>query len=111
MPRAEVRGAYALSDWCKNLEEQQVLLTDEPFPSPCLLLVYMYVYMPISMSLHHVCPCACRGRRKVSDLLELEMQVVVSCLIWLLVTEPGSSVSTASTLATEPSLQALIRVL
>lgn len=47
----------------------------------------------------------------MSDLLELEMQVVVSCLIWLLVMKLGSSVSTASTLITEPSLQALIRVL
>lgn len=69
MPLAEVRGAYALSDWCKNLQEQQVLLTGEPFPSPCLFLFYMYVYMPICMSVHHVCvpvSAEAKGRCQIS---------------------------------------------
>lgn len=32
-----------------------------------------------------------RGQKMVSDVLELELQIVVSCLDWMLGTELGSS--------------------
>lgn len=40
----------------------------------------------------HVCVCVCIcGGQRVSDLLDLELQVVVSCLIRMLGILPGSS--------------------
>lgn len=38
-----------------------------------------------------VCVCACVGQKRVSDPLELELQVAVSCLIWVPGTLPRSS--------------------
>ena len=48
---------------------------------------------------------ACRGQKKASDPLELELQAVLSCLAWVLGTR--SPVKEARALVTEPSLQAL----
>lgn len=52
-----------------------------------------------------------QSQRKASDTLELELQVVVNCLMSMLGTELGSSGSTASSLkcrATSPVPQALL---
>lgn len=43
-------------------------------------------------------PDANRGQKRAFSLLELELQVVVSSLMWVLGTEPKSSVSSASAL-------------
>ena len=56
-----------------------------------------------------VCVCVCGvhgGQKRVSDPLELELQVVVSRLMWVLVTELRSSTRAAralNTLATSPA--------
>jgi hypothetical protein len=44
------------------------------------------------------CVCSCLWRQRASDPLELELQAVVSCLMWVLETEPGSSARAVSAL-------------
>jgi hypothetical protein len=45
-----------------------------------------------------------RGQRRISDLLELELQAIVSCLMWVLGTELGSSAGAAGALSLSLSL-------
>jgi hypothetical protein len=49
----------------------------------------MYVYM--CMNVHCVCLVAHRGQKREADLLEWELQAVVSHLTWVLRTDLGSS--------------------
>ena len=57
--------------------------------------------------MHAVCVGAHGDQKRVLDPLELEFQVVVSCLMWVLGTKPRSSARAANTLTAEPSLQPL----
>ena len=45
----------------------------------------------VSYACAHVCADACQGQKRTSDPLEVEPQVVVSCLAWVLGTELDSS--------------------
>lgn len=55
----------------------------------------VYECMYICMYVHHVCG-ALGGHKRVLGPLELELQVVMSCLMW--VSEPRSSTRTENTL-------------
>lgn len=49
-----------------------------------------------------------RRQKRVLGALELELQAILSPMIWVLGTNPGYSASTEVILTTEPSLSALI---
>lgn len=51
--------------------------------------VYRYVHMSAG---------ACKGQKKASNFLQLELWVVVSCLTWVMGTGLGSSVRAVCTL-------------
>lgn len=59
----------------------------------------MHMHVPVGVYMHYVHVEAYRGQRRVSDPLELELQVVVSCLRWMLGTEPMCSARAVSTLS------------
>lgn len=42
------------------------------------------MYMCVPMSVCHTCADTCGGRKRESDLSDLDLQVVVSCLTWML---------------------------
>lgn len=52
----------------------------------------------ICMYIYQMCAGTYQGQKRVLDLLELESQAVVNCLIWVLGIGPGSSARTASSL-------------
>ena len=54
--------------------------------------------MPEYMCVFYMCSGVCRGQKRVLDVLELELQAVVSHLVRALGTEPGSSVRAANAL-------------
>ena len=65
-------------------------------------------YVPACLYVLRVCVGACGGHRKVSESLELESELVVSCPVWILGTERGSFTRAEwgqVLLATEPPLQ------
>lgn len=51
-------------------------------------LIYVYMYISVYM---HMCMGAYRGQKRALSVLDLELQVVLSPLTWLLGTELGSS--------------------
>lgn len=53
-------------------------------------------------------PGACRNQKRASDLLELELQVVMSRLIWVLGTKLQSSGKAVTPLTAESFLQPLV---
>ena len=77
-------------------------LTNPSVPVETFLVFwYLFVHVCVLAGRHlfvHVCVlaciCACRSQKRVSGPLELE--VIVSCLMWVLGTEPWSSGGAAS---------------
>ena len=62
-----------------------------------ILIPFIYVYVCVHVHVLCVCvyPCACaQGGERHPIALELEVQAVVSCLMWVLGIELGSSGST-----------------
>lgn len=53
------------------------------------------------------CECSCLQKSEVLESLELELQAVLSCQMWLLGMELRPSVRAAHTLTTEASPQSL----
>lgn len=54
------------------------------------LKIYILIFVFVC-ACAHVCADACQGQKRTSDPLEVEPQVVVSCLAWVLGTELDSS--------------------
>ena len=70
---------------------------------------YSCVYFCLSICVLH--ECSGHGRQKsIVDSLELELQVVVSCLMWVLGTKPGSSTITTRLLTFQEALVILLFV-
>jgi hypothetical protein len=71
----------------------------------------LYFYFKIMCVCVHLCvglctEVQCHGSQKgLSDFLELELPAVVSCPLWVLVIELGSSGKAEVLLTTEPFLQ------
>lgn len=53
------------------------------------MYIYIYVYVR-ERSCVHVCVQACDIHMRASGALELEVQMIVNCLMWLLETKLGS---------------------
>lgn len=80
--------------------------THNPFSNFLNLLTIVYVYMCFYVSLCVSRACnAYGGQKRASDPLFLELQAVVSCLVWMLGTEPRSSTRAACILTSKPSFQ------
>lgn len=61
--------------------------------------------VPECMCVHYMQPGGRGGQRRVLTPLDLELQAVVSSLVWALGTELGSSERQQALLVAEPSLQ------
>jgi hypothetical protein len=66
-----------------SLEEQQEHLITQPFYNPqrsiyLLLKIVVYRYTFVFIYVHYVCAGTYRGQKRASDVLELELQRVVS---------------------------------
>ena len=61
------------------------------------LLLFVYICTPLCIYVYHVCAGALRGQRS-NHPLERELETVVSCLMWVLGTEPGSFARAVSAL-------------
>lgn len=64
----------------------------------------MYVCVSVWIYVHHM-PVGAQGGQRVLGSLELELQVFVNHLIWILGTKPGFSARAVVFLNTEPPLQ------
>lgn len=51
----------------------------------------MYVCVSAWVCVYHIHAVGCRGQKRVLDALELELQAVVSCPLWVLGTTLRSS--------------------
>ena len=60
----------------------------------CMYFVCMYV--------HHMCARACRDQKRALGILELELQVVVSCLVGCWESNPGPLEEQPVLLITKP---------
>lgn len=47
-------------------------------------MMYLYLYVYVFILVYASFFDACGGQKRVLDLLELELQVVVSCPVWML---------------------------
>ena len=69
------------------------------------LLSFLCVYVNVCyLFVHHIHALACGDQKKALEPLELDLQITMSLLVWVLGTEPGSSKRTTNAL-NEPSLQ------
>lgn len=67
--------------------------------------MYMCVCFLEHTSVHPCMPSVCGGQKKALDALELELQAIMGCLMWVLGTKPRSPAKAASDFKVEPSLQ------
>lgn len=58
----------------------------------------LYVCVPACLDVHHMCDGAHKAQKMTWDLQELELQVGMSCLLWVLGTRARTSVGVASAL-------------
>ena len=54
---------------------------------------------------YHMCAGALGGQKRASELLEVELIMVVSCLMWVLGTTPGSPAKATCTLNCQATIQ------
>lgn len=55
-----------------------------------LYILHACVLMPMCLLVYHMCIHVCAGQKKATNLLELELQVVVSYVIRILENKSGS---------------------
>lgn len=60
--------------------------------------MYVHAYMPAYLYVHHMPPDTRGGQERALDPLELQLKVVVGCLMWVLGTKPVSPARDASIL-------------
>lgn len=65
-------------------------------PTVSFLLINMCVF--VCMSLHIPCVGVFHGSQRMSDSLKFELYVVMSCVMWMLETEPASFARAVSAL-------------
>lgn len=75
---------YILYDFWWNLGYKSVIMASKTFFFLSFIFCVWMFCLPVSM-----CPCA--PQKKGSDPSELELQMIVRCLIWVFRPEPGSS--------------------
>lgn len=73
-------------------EETESTLSVLSVLQPFKKVLFVFIYVRVCACVNRCVPCTCRSQKRVLDSLELESQMAVSCLVWMLGTKLRSSV-------------------